>query len=113
MSNIVTLKERPDIQKIIRAVAPKYRKHKAVLDEHTKGVYPTGTYWDGGSVSSYFHVKVSKLGGYLVSPVPAPTAPPQFGGGEPKPFAIPAGDAVVKLGTFRGKPSYATVYLNN
>ena len=105
----VKLKERPDIARIIRAALPKYRKHTATLYEHHTEVTPTGTYWDGGSVTTYYHV--TQRGS--VRHVPAPSAPPQFGGGEIKTFAIPHSDAVVSAGTFRGKPSFATVYLNN
>lgn len=105
----INLRERPDIAKIIKRAFPKYRKQKATLIEHRAEVTPTGTYWDGGSVTHYVHVTQHGA----VRRVPAPTAPPQFGGGEVKTFNIPHFDAVVSCGTFCGKPSYATVYLNN
>lgn len=108
----ITLKEHPDIARLIRAAAPKYRKHKATV-EYVDHVTPYGTYWSGGSCNSYWHVRASTMGGYIVGPVPGPTAPPQFGGGEAKRFDIPEGDAVIKLGTFCGRPATAHVYINN
>ena len=102
----ITLKEYPEIKAVIQRVGS-YRKLKAFLSI-TDRVTPHGTYWDGGSRSCYFHIRKDGV----VHVVPAPTAPPQFGGGEPQRFNIPAGDYVVCTGTFRGKTAFAHVYHN-
>jgi hypothetical protein len=103
----VTLKDRPDLLKIIRAVDPKFRKQKAFL-HHRNEVTLSGTYWDGGSRSSYFLVNLDT--GY-VKPA-AHYAPPQYGGPRQDPVQkIEAGFAVVEMGIFCGKPATPSIYL--
>lgn len=109
MYQSISLKERPDIARIVKAVDPKYRKQKATLHRGATRVTPTGTSWSGGSISHYTHVTKH----LATRHVPSPTAPREFGGGEPQPFEIPEGEAVVVTGTFCGKKAYAAVYIND
>jgi len=105
MSTIITLKEHPAIQNAVRVAAPKYRKHKAIVvqaDQYTNH----GSYWDGGSYTSAWFVRASHS-----APVPGPTAPPQFGGGDPVTVDVPEGGYIVVHGTFCGKTATATVYI--
>ena len=100
----IKLKDYPEFRDVVRAVSPGYRKHGALLT-HTDTVTPNGTYWDGGTISHYYCFDHGR-----VYPVPAPTAPPQFGGGKPEAFKIPPGAFVVSVGTFCGKPATAHIY---
>lgn len=104
----IKLNEHAEYVNVVRRVAPKYRKHSAFLT-FTNKVEPNDTCWDGGSRRSYLHV--DRFG--IVHHVPSPTAPPQFGGGEPKVFEIPEGEYVVSVGTFRGKTAVAHIYHNS
>lgn len=104
-SSIITLKEHPEILRAIRAVAPKYRKHKAIVFEADKYTCH-GSYWDGGSRESAF--TVDNFG--RVAPVHGATAPPQFGGCGSVEVPVPVCGYIVVLGTFRGKPATAKVY---
>lgn len=105
---IVDLKDHPELIRVIRAVDPKYRKHKAIVHVAAK-VALSGTYWDGGSRSSYAAVNLTTLavgsaGGY---------APPQFGGPRTDPEVdLPEGAVIVRTGTFCGKQAAATVFIN-
>ena len=92
---------------LIRIVAPKHRKHKAIVFEADTYTYH-GSAWDGGSRE--FATLVDSCG--RKSSIDGPTAPPQFGGGDPVKIAIPENGYVVVLGTFRGKTATAKVYLN-
>mgnify|MGYP000446863879 CR=1 FL=1 len=105
---IVTLKDFPEIERVIRAANPKYRKHKAIVVAGPR-VTLHGTYWSGGSRTSYFGVNLStfQCGG-------APHYnPPQFGGPQSDPVVnLEPGAAIVALGTFCGKTATATVYVH-
>lgn len=104
----VDLKTAPEIIRVIRAVDPSYRKHKAIL-RVCESVTLSGTYWDGGSRSSY--AAVDLLTGRNKG---APQYnPPQFGGPKTDPcVSIPEGVAIVQTGVFCGKTATAFVYLN-
>ena len=105
---IISLSEHPEILAVIRAVAPKYRKRSAILHAATS-VELSGTYWDGGSRSSYDAVNLSTR---RVGSAPQ-YAPPQFGGPVDTPrVEIPEGVAIVRTGFFCGKQAAATVYIN-
>lgn len=103
MSNIITLKDNPQMARIVKMVAPNYRKHKAILRE-ADSFTNNGTFWDGSSRSSHWLVT-----GHSVRAVPGPTAPGQFGGGKPVTIKLPVGSFVVTLGTFRGKTATASI----
>jgi hypothetical protein len=105
---IVELKKYPELLRIIRAAAPRYSKHKAIVD-----VYPritlSGTYWDGGSRSSYVAVNLTTM---QTGAAPQYN-PPQFGGPRTDPVCdIPEGVAIVRLGTFCGKTATAGITLH-
>jgi hypothetical protein len=98
----------PEIARLIRAVAPSYRK-KSVRVSVRESVTLHGTYWDGGSRSVYSAVEIA-TGRHVSAPNYAPAA---FGGPQSAPVvAIPEGVAIVETGVFMGKPSTACVYLN-
>ena len=103
---IIKLKDYPALKATIKKAFPGYKKHTAILFE-AKSVEPIGTCWDGGSRASYYHIDL--YGNHLDS-IPAPSAPPQFGGGKPVAFPIDSKSMVCELGTFCGKP--ATICIN-
>lgn len=87
MFNIVNLKDHPEVLRIIRFADPKYRKHKGIVAV-AKEVELDGTYWDGGSRSSYTAVNMETG----VCKTAQGYAPPQFGGPRQAPrVAIPEG----------------------
>ena len=73
----VTLKQHPEILRVIRAADPTYRKTKAFIYTR-ESVTLHGTYWDGGSRSTYTAVELA-TGRNKGAPQ---YAPPQFGGPE-------------------------------
>jgi hypothetical protein len=104
----VKLSESPEIARLIRAADPTYRKRDASI-RVTNSVCISGTYWDGGSRSSYHAVNLSNR---KVSSAPQ-YAPPQFGGpAADHTVTLPAGAAIVRTGVFCGKPATAAVFLN-
>lgn len=108
MSKSIDVKSAPELLRVVRAVDPKYRKHKVILCVYEQ-VTLSGTYWDGGSRSSYTAVDI-KTG--RVGPAPQYN-PPQFGGPVEAPRVdIPDGVAIVETGFFCGKPKTATVFVN-
>lgn len=107
---IVELKSHPEVLRVIRAVSPSYRKAKAIIVTAER-VELNGTYWDGGSRSSYCGVDLASM--REVGNGAPQYAPPQFGGPRITPTVeLPEGRAIVKLGTFQGKTATATVYIN-
>jgi hypothetical protein len=106
-SNIIDLKSNRELLLFMKRAMPHYRKHKVIV-VNTDSVEPHGTSWDGGSRSSY--AIYSKNGDYK-GMVPAPTAPPQFGGGYAKPYTLAADEIVISAGIFRGKTATATLYI--
>jgi hypothetical protein len=104
----VTLATAPEVKRVITAADPTYRKRDAFL-RVTSQCTLSGTYWDGGSRSTYHAVDIS-TGRVL----PAPQYnPPQFGGPRTDPTVdIPDGVAIVRTGVFCGKTATATVYVN-
>ena len=101
----VNVKDSSVIQRLVRNLSRKHRAFVYVVDQ----VKLTGAYWDGGNRSEY----------YLVDTATGASAPihgshtlaPQFGGAEAAPiYEIPEGKAVVRVGTFMGKPATPTVY---
>lgn len=105
---IIDLKTAPEIKRLIRAADPSYKKHKAILCV-TREVALSGTYWDGGSRSSYTAVNLANM---RSSGAPQ-YAPSQFGGPRETPrVQLPSGACIVETGVFCGKTAAATVYLN-
>lgn len=108
MSQRIKLSESPEIARIVRAADPSYRKHEAAV-YISDTVRLSGTYWDGGSRSTYHAVNLATR---KVSAAPQ-YDPPQFGGPPVDPVVpLPAGASIVRTGTFCGKPATAAVYLN-
>jgi hypothetical protein len=104
----INLSDSPELAKLIRAADSTYKKRTAYV--HVRAdVTLSGTYWDGGSRSTYHAVNLATR---KVSAAPQ-YSPPQFGGPIADPtVSIPAGAAIVRTGTFCGKPATAAVYLN-
>jgi hypothetical protein len=101
------LKEHPDIKRLVLAVDRTYRKPKVYFSDTDK-VRLTGTYWDGGSRSTYTAINIATLETGRAEQY----APPQFGGpSKPLEVAIPAGVAVIETGVFQGKTATAHVYI--
>lgn len=102
---LIKLKDRPDIARLVRLVS---RKQKAFLARPTNQVSLSNTYWDGGSRSVYFLVHVDSG---KVDCLPA-VAPAQFGGPKQDPVqALSPGYAVIDAGVFCGQPATPVVYL--
>lgn len=105
---ILELKQYPELQAVVRAAFPSYRKHKVIISV-TASVELTGTFWDGGSRSSYVAVELATKR----SKGAPQYAPPQFGGPRVAPCVeLPPGVAIVECGTFCGKPATAHLYLH-
>lgn len=108
MHSGIQLKTAPELLRVIRAAMPSYKKHTATLFV-TERVTLSGTYWSGGSRSSYYAVDLATG---VCSGAPHYN-PPQFGGPQRDPeVEVPEGVAIVKGGIFMGKPATATVFIN-
>jgi hypothetical protein len=107
-SEIILLSQHPEIARVIRSVDPKYRKHKAIV-AGAERVTLSGTYWDGGSRSSYTAVNL-ETGLSLGAPQ---YSPPQFGGPRVDPVVeLPEGVVIVRTGIFCGKTETAKIFIN-
>lgn len=108
MYKAIDLKSAPEVLRVIRAADPTYRKHRAYLHVQ-ESVSLSGTYWDGGSLSTYTAVDLA-TGRSKGAPQ---YNPPQFGGPKVDPLVnIPEGVAIVETGVFCGKTANASVYLH-
>ena len=104
----VELKQAPELARIIRAVDSTYRKKNAFMRAQSECSLH-GTYWDGGSRTTYTAVNLATL----QTGAAEQYAPPQFGGPAQAPtVSIPDGVAIVATGVFCGKSATATVYVN-
>lgn len=92
--------------KLVPIVKPYTRKRECVVQCDDK-ISLYGTYWDGGSRSEYRLVDISS--GRQLS-LSYSVNPPQFGGYETT-VDLQRGQALIKFGTFCGKPAtcYVTV----
>lgn len=107
-TRIDSLKNAPEVKRVIQAADPSYKKHSAVLVQ-CESVELHGTYWDGGSRYTYTAVELAT---FRVKDAPQ-FNPPQFGGPQSSPVVtIPEGIAIVKTGTFCGRTASATVFIN-
>jgi hypothetical protein len=96
------------LRNIVSAVAP-YHKHSIIVTIGTSAELH-GTYWDGGSRSTYTLVDVRRIGAIRRFPQ---FAPPQFGGPAQTPSVdISPGTAIVECGTFCGKPVTASLTMS-
>lgn len=96
----------PTVIRLMRAVGSRKRSaHYVVTDR----VELHGTYWDGGSRSTYTAVRLSD-GRTVTAPQ---YDPPQFGGPRTAPTCeVPEGICIVSHGTFCGKPATPCFYIN-
>jgi hypothetical protein len=96
----------PQVQALLRSAGVNSRKKKVFIHKSEK-VTCSGTYWDGGSRSSYILVK----NGQSV-PV-AGTGAPQFNGGRPETVLdLDENTFAVEVGVFCGKPATPAIYLH-
>ena len=102
------LKTAPELVRVIRAADSTYRRKTASVIV-TDSVELQGTYWDGGTRSTYHAVRLADM-----RSAGAPQYdPPQFGGPKATPNCkIPEGFAIVETGYFCGKVAQAYVYVN-
>ena len=104
----LTLSQHPEVKRAILAADPSYRKKTAFLHVY-ETCELTGTFWDGGSRSTYTAVDLV-TGRSKGAPQ---YAPPQFGGPRVAPVvAVPDGVCIVETGIFCGKPATASVTIN-
>jgi len=96
----------PVIQTLLRQAGVVSRKHKVIIHKAST-VTCSGTYWDGGSRSSYILVKNGR-------PVDIPsTGAPPFNGNRPETvLELDTDTYAVSVGTFCGKPATPSVYLH-
>ena len=96
----------PVIQTLLRQAGVNSRKHRAILMVSPR-VTCSGTYWDGGSRSSYILVKNGR-------PVDIPsTGAPPFNGNRPETvLELDTDTYAVSVGTFCGKPDCHSVRLH-
>ena len=103
------LRTAPEVLRVIRAASASYKKRSASVVA-TDEVELHGTYWDGGSRSTYTAVDLATMR----SRGAPQYAPPQFGGPRQAPrVVIPDGVAIVETGVFCGKTASACVYVNH
>jgi hypothetical protein len=97
------------LRNIVSAGGPQYRKHAVIVHIGTSAELH-GTYWDGGSRSSYALVDTRRIGAIRTFPQ---YAPPQFGGPQTTPRVdIQPGKAILERGFFCGKPSTASLTMS-
>ena len=105
---IVEVKQHPRLAAWIKRAMPSYRKHKVIVSRVTS-VTLDGGYWDDGSRSVWSQHGID---GNNLPALRYPTAPVQFGGGQPPQFTIPAGTIVADCGTFCGKQATLSLHGN-
>lgn len=97
----------PELKRIVLAAFGGYRKRDCYVIVSTSCSL-TGTYWDGGSRSSYVAVDLATC-----RSTGAPQYdPPQFGGPSTPHVELPLGVAIVKGGISCGKPATAVIYIH-
>jgi hypothetical protein len=107
-SKTLKMKDHPEIKRVVLAADRSYKKHDVILVV-TDSVELTGTFWEGGSRSTYTAVNLATF----VSQGAPQYDPPQFGGPRVAPnVTIPEGVAIVKTGIFCGRTGLAFVYVN-
>jgi len=98
----------PNVQRLAQAVFPSYRGRKFSF-KVADSVALTGTYWDGGSRSSYGGVNLSN---FQAASLPQ-FAPPLHGGPIQTPeVEVRPGMAVVKHSIFCGRDTGITFYVH-
>jgi len=97
------------LRDMVECVGGPYRKHAVIVHIGTSAELH-GTYWDGGSRSSYALVDTRRIGTIRTFPQ---YAPPQFGGpSEPVRVDIRPGQALQERGTFCGKTATASLTMS-
>lgn len=107
--NSYKLANYPRLARIVRAVAPYYRKHSVFVSTRADKVTMSGTYWDSGSRDTYTGLDLGTM-----TTLPQPHFdPPQFGGPKEDPiFPMKPGRVCVKTGIFNGKKATAHIYVH-
>ncbi len=105
----ITLKDHSELKDVLTTMG--YKKHKAFVID-TDSVQLSGTFWDGGSISRYTAVRLDGFPGGYKKAMPVQN-PPQFGGPREAPtHPVNPGYLIVKMGTFVGNPTMATIYIH-
>jgi hypothetical protein len=104
----IRLADFPEIKRVIQVADPSYKKRTATIVVREK-VTLHGTFWSGGSRSTYTAVEFN-----TGKVVPAPQYdPPAFGGPQQAPtVTIPDGVVIVETGFSCGHVMSATVNVN-
>lgn len=122
----ITLRNAPDVARVVRAAYGGYKKHNAFLSVFPESGKNINSYWDGGSRSTYVVVELTSG---RIHPLPTQTHPyfdidrnglaniqdtdisvDHVGNVTLK--HLPEGFALVQGGTFCGKTATAHVYVN-
>lgn len=125
MYQTVLLKQHPELRRVILAAFPNYRKLKASIS--TFRPMSINSYWDGGSRDEYAVVDIAArqsvaypsaghpyfdVAGRGIADVEDPHIAVDHVGNVTLKH-LPLNYALVKAGTFCGKPSTACVYVND
>lgn len=121
----ITLRDAPEVLRIVRAAFPDYRKLRAFLSPftHPKQV---NSYWDGGSRNEYAIVELDTLRRKSLPTATHPYFDVARRGlanaqdeythvdhvGNVTLTTLPVGFVLVQAGTFCGKPATAHVFVN-
>jgi hypothetical protein len=126
MLQTITLKNAPEVRRVILTAFPSYRKQGAFLSVFPESGESINSYWDGGSRDEYAIVELATL---QRKSLPTRTHPyfdvavRGLCGAETQDLVVdhvgnitlkhlPEGFALIRAGTFCGKPATAHVYLN-
>lgn len=103
---IINRKAYPKVDALLKAAIPGNRKHDAIIS--VAGKVEARTYWSGGSQSSYL---LSSLNGQTQH-LRGQDTPEPFGKFDPEihMHTVPAGQCVIKVGTFNGRTAAPVIY---
>jgi hypothetical protein len=118
----ISLKAAPEVQQVIRAAFPGYKKHNAFLSAFYESGVQVNSFWDGGSKSVFVLIDLATLQHKSLPTSTHPYFDMRAASGETPDVTVdrgcvtlkrlPEGIALVEGGTFCGKLATAHIYLN-
>lgn len=126
MMQTIELKNAPDLKRLVLAAFPDYRKKSVFLSVFGEHGVNVNSYWDGGSRSTYVLVNLATMQRKAMPTASHPyfdIARQGMAGQETPDVAVdhvgtvtlkrlPEGIALIKGGTFCGKPATAHIRVN-
>jgi hypothetical protein len=120
--NRITLKNAPEVKRVILAAFPTYKKHDCFITPFYESGVRVNSFWDGGSKSYFVLVHLTTLEHKALPSQSHPyfdlhnttgeTPDILFENGCATLKRLPAGIALVEGGIFCGKTATAHIYLN-